>query len=253
MSVEPSGVGETIADSLVYEWSIGNGESRSGKEVEYMFHHPGQYVVVVSGEFKRQKQFARHTITVLPVELELTKTSDGTAHILRNLSGSEINVGGYRLVGTSEYIFPKHVILLPQSEVAIPMKATSNNLAVTALYDESGEAVAIHVPGFISPASRQMLASESVMQTSLTSPTRQTGNQPSSSFGFVSDTPPAPVSAAAIDVQPLIPVALAAEEDTLPNSTSDTDWPLYGLIALLIFGTAGIYLVPPKKDDPPWV
>ncbi len=248
LSVKPSGVGPTIADSLVYEWSLGNGEKRAGKEINYTYEYPGQYVVVVSGEYKRQKQFARKTITVLPVELQLTKSVNGQSHILQNLSDTEINVGGYRLVGTSEHIFPTHTIILPQSEIHIPIKVASHKQAVVALYDEMDQAVALHVPGFIPAASTQRLASGGVTRAT-TPPAPAT--TPSSNFGFVSDTPPTPVTTA--EAPPLIPVALAAETDQPPTPDSQPDWPIYGLILLLLLGTAGIYLVPQKKDDPPWV
>jgi len=250
LSVEPSGVGETIADSLVYQWSLGNGEKRSGKDIEYMFQHPGQYVVVVSGAYKRQKQFTRKTITVLPVELSLTKSTNGQSYVLHNQSDTEINVGGYRLVGTSEHVFPTHTIILPQSEIHIPIKVSHHNQAVVALYDEMNQAVALHVPGYLEAASNQQLASGGVTRAAVPPPTQAT--PPPSNFGFASDVPtPPPVTVA--EPPPLIPLAQAAETDPPLTADSEPDWPLYGLIVLLLLGTAGIYLVPRKSDDPPWV
>jgi hypothetical protein len=253
LAVKPSGVGKTIADSLVYQWSLGNGEQRAGKEIEYVFKYPGQYVVVVSGEYKRQKQFARQTVVVLSVELQLTKSADGTSYVLHNLSATEINVGNYRLVGTSEHVFPTHTIILPQSEIHIPIVVANHNQAVVALYDPVGQAVAMHVPGFVPTAGTQLLASGGVTRAAATPPPTQSATTAPTNFGFVSDVPTAPVPVVSNDPPQLIPVALAAETDTPPAPTAKPDWPLYGLIALLVLGTASIYVVPRKSDNPPWV
>jgi hypothetical protein len=254
LAVEPSGVGKTIADSLVYQWSLGNGEQRAGKEIEYVFGYPGQYVVVVSGEYKRQKQFARQTVVVLSVELQLTKSADGTSHVLHNQGTTEINVGNYRLVGTSEHVFPIHTIILPQSEIHIPIVVTNHNQAVVALYDPVGQAVAMHVPGFVPTAGTQPLVSGGATRAAATPPLTQSTTTTPTNFGFVSDVPTAPAPIVSNDPPQLIPVALAAETDTPPSPpTAKPDWPLYGLIALLVLGTASIYVVPRKSDSPPWV
>ena len=249
LSVEPSGVGQTIAGSLVYEWNFGNGENLSGKEVEHSFTHPGQYVVVVSGEYKRQKQFARQTINVLPVELKLTRSVDDSSHILHNLSNKEIDVGGYRLVGTTEHIFSKHTILLPQAEVVVPINVTNISRAPVVLYDQSGKEAAMYIPGVIPTVAVQPLALGRVAQAVIT-PNKPSAT-PVSNFGFVTETP---VASPQIATSPqLIPVAMAAQENATLEPSSEHDWPLYGLILLLLLGTAGIYLVPQKKDNPPWV
>jgi hypothetical protein len=255
LAVKSSGIGKTIADSLVYQWSLGNGEHRVGKEIEYVFGYPGQYVVVVSGEYKRQKQFARQTVTVLSVELKLTKSADGTSYVLHNQGTTEINVGDYRLVGTSEHVFPTHTIILPQSEIHIPIVVANHNQAVVALYDPVGQAVAMHVPGFVPATGTQPLASGGVTRAAATPPPTQSATTPPTNFGFVSDVPTAPAPVVSNDPPQLIPVALAAETDTPPPSppTAKPDWPLYGLIALLVLGTASIYVVPRQSDNPPWV
>jgi hypothetical protein len=247
---------------LAYQWSLGNGDKRAGKEIEYTFLYPGQYVVVVSGEFKRQKQFARQTITVLPVELELTKTTDNTAYVLFNKSEQEIDIGDYRLVGNSTHSFPPHTIILPQSKVTIPMQVTSSSLAMTALYDQQGQSVAMHIPRFLQVAPKQSLATAQTQKNTIVSPAPKNpvvATTRKSDFGFVSGTvhrsapesTEKPVLLAPAHVQAAAVATAPANPDT--TTTANTDWPLYGLIALLFVGSVGIYLMPQKRDNPPWV
>jgi hypothetical protein len=254
LTVESSGVGKTIADSLTYEWSLGNGEKRSGKDIDYMFVYPGQYVIVVSGEYKRQKQFARQTITVLPVELTLSQSDDGQSYVLHNISTHEIDVGGYRLAGNDEHVFPKHTIILPQSQVNLPIKVTDHRQAVVALYDETGSAITLHVPGFIPLVDRQPLVSEPVMRVVSMSPSIQSVVTPPSNFGFVSDenVPTLPVTVES-EPQPQSFTPQVAAAAGTPSNPLQENWPTFALISLLILGSIGIYLVPHKKDDPPWV
>ena len=224
-----------------------------------MFQYPGQYVVVVAGEYKRQKQFARKTITVLPVELELSKSDDGQSYVLRNTSVNEIDIGGYRLTGNHEHVFPRHTIILPQSQVNLPIRVTNNNRAIAALYDEGGEAIALHVPGYTAPAQIVQLT-ELVNQPSGQSnsfndspATQKTVSSPGvSDFGFASaEIVTVPAEKIEPVPQPAAPQIAAAAG--APNNPLQENWPTFALLALLILGTIGIYLVPQKKDDPPWV
>ena len=248
-SVQPSGVGKTIADSLKYQWSLGNGESSQGKEVTYTYTYPGQYVIVVSGEYKRQKQFARKTVSVLPVELELVRLGSGE-YVLRNLGDTEVDLGEYRLVGTREYTFPKHMIILSKNEVVIPIDIVSSDQMMTALYDQLGQVVAMHVPGFTQTSDMQGVTTFVDRAVTVSTP-RQAALAAPVGFDFVSDVA-SEENTAKLPSQ-IIPTALAAEESSTQPKTPLTDWPLYGLVVLLFLGTIGIYLVPQKRDDPPWV
>jgi hypothetical protein len=254
LTVEPSGVGKTIADSLTYEWNLGNGEKRSGKDIDYRFVYPGQYVIVVSGEYKRQKQFARQTIVVLPVELALAQSDDGQSYVLHNNSTHEIDVGGYRLVGNDEHVFPKHTIILPQSQVSLPVKVTDHRQAVAALYDETGSAITLHIPGFIPLVDSQPLVSEPVMRVVSMSPPIQPVVTPPANFGFASDknVPTLPVTVES-EPQPQSLTPQVAAAAGVPNNPLQENWPTFAMISLLILGSIGIYVVPHKKDDPPWV
>jgi len=272
-TAEPSGVGPTIAASLEYQWSLGNGEQRSGQDIEYTFTHPGQYVVVVRGAYKRQQQFTRQTVTVLPVELEVTKAPDGQTFILHNLSDHEIDIGGYTFAGMHERVFPTHTIILPQSQVRVPIPMVNRADTIVALRDETGLAVAVYVPGVLPIDQDFQLAFGDMVQPVASVGARAaaappppdippTPPNPNPNFGFISEQPIQPATIQPLaqppTIQPPPPTAVTptpqlASAASAPNNPLTTNWTLYALIALLLLGTIGIYLVPQKKDDAPWV
>jgi len=276
-TAEPSGVGPTIAASLEYQWSLGNGEQRSGQDIEYTFTHPGRYVVVVRGAYKRQQQFTRQTVTVLPVELEVTKAPDGQTFILHNLSDHEIDIGGYTFAGMHERVLPTHTIILPQSQVRVPIPMVNRADTIVALRDETGLAVAVYVPGVLPIDQGFQLAFGDMVQPVASvgaraaaappppdippTPTPPNPN-PNPNFGFISEQPIQPATIQPLAQLPTIqPPPLAAVTPTpqlasaasAPNNPLTNNWTLYALIALLLLGIIGIYLVPQKKDDAPWV
>ena len=141
--------------------------------------------------------------------------------------------------------------MLPQSNITIPLQLTDQWQAVTALYDQTGSAVAMHLPGYISPAAISPATDPPSRPLAVASAPPTPSPVPSTQFGFASDVTTSPPLVLA---QPaaLIPTAQAAEGSTNTNTQSH-NWPVYGLVALLLLRTAGIYLVPHKRDDPPWV
>jgi hypothetical protein len=254
----PSGVGKTIANSLVYNWSLGNGEQKSGKEISYTFTHPGQYVVVVSGVYKQQTQFTRQTVTVLPVELSISKAPDGPTFTIHNTSDHEIDIGGYTFAGRYEHQFPTHTILLPQSAVRIPIKLAGTIPTAVALYDETDLAVAVLLPELwiptvtrlAEPIPTNQLVMQNEVKITVVPPVTPVGED----FGFVSDILPAPAAPPKDHIIP--PVELTpqiATVATIPGTPLAANWPLYALVLVLFLSTIGIYLVPQKKDNPPWV
>lgn len=71
--VESRGIGESLMDSLTYDWNFGDTYTKSGKTVSHMFGYPGTYIVVVEGMYARHDSVVRHEITVLPVTLSISR------------------------------------------------------------------------------------------------------------------------------------------------------------------------------------
>ena len=254
-----SGVGKTITDSLQYQWSMGNGEQVIGKEPTYVYDHPGEYVVVVSGEYKRQKQYQRHLITVLPVTLELQEV-DGL-YVISNHGDTEIDLGGYTLTGTHTHKIPAHTIILPKASVVVPLKVVGVTPAMVALYDQRGVMVATKFP-FVYTASppiasthvsatAQPLVGQSTRVSTAAVATPAVTRQ----FGFVGDQPLVPP--ASIEPGVVLKETSFEQPPELQPVTTQTpmphpQWPLVALGVLLLASTIAIYLVPQKPDSAPW-
>ncbi len=145
-SVEPSGIGESLLDSLEYQWNFGDGLTARQKEPTHVFVFPGTYVVTVVGEYKRQKQVARHEITILPVAISLTKNSAGDVQV-NNDSPYEIDISHYLVRGETDFVFPAYSILLPNQTVTLPKGFVSTSFEpMIAVYDTEKKFVAGALP-----------------------------------------------------------------------------------------------------------
>ena len=254
LKVTPSGVGDTIARSLTYSWNFGDSHTGVGQETTHAYQHPGNYVVVVAGQYKRQQQFERHEVVVLPVSLELQLTPAGDVAV-QNTSQLEIDLAGYRLAGQQTFTFPRHSIVLPQSQVIIPHERfqTSSSPVLVVLYDQAGVPVATSLP-------EQLAAPARALSTAAPVPARPTPRisaiddspdfmfasaQPVAAAADIADATPSPSPPASAVPRPQVAAAASA---ALP-----TAWPQYTLVAILLLGIAAVYLVPRKeKDDSPW-
>jgi hypothetical protein len=117
--VEASGIGRNLIGSLVYEWNFGDGTTAVAKNPTHTFAYPGTYAVVVYASYGRQKQLSRHDITILPVDVTVTKNADGDVQI-SNQSPYEIDISGYSVTAGKTFTFPKFSLLLPQQTITLP-------------------------------------------------------------------------------------------------------------------------------------
>ena len=249
-TVTPSGVGSTIASSLHYQWSFGDTNTGIGKSVEHTFSHPGNYVVVVEAAYKRQIQRTRHQIVVLPVSLTITELDDGDFAIQNN-SQTEIDLGGYRLVGDKTFTIPDYTILLPRSQVVVSRDVFLNKpiSQMVALYDHAHQQTAMHLPRHLAikaaapPPDRPALATRPTPRISaIDDSPRYTFASAQAAQPPVTADNPAPPAPTPPNVQ-----LAAAGAATLPQH-----WPQYALVGMLLLGIAAVYLIPRSaKDDGP--
>ena len=135
--VEASGIGDTLIDSLTYEWNFGDGHTTIGEEPLHRYQFPGTYLVTVYGSYKRQEQVARHEITILPVTLSLTRNNDGDLQI-NNDSPYEIDISGYTVSAFKEFVFAPRSIMLSNQTVTLKGSSIGGTAKV---FDEEGELV----------------------------------------------------------------------------------------------------------------
>jgi hypothetical protein len=249
-TVEPSGIGDTLMDSLEYSWNFGDGMTAQTKETSHMFLFPGTYVVNVHAGFKRQEQVARHEITVLPIAVSLTQNTHGDVQV-HNDSQYEIDISGYRLRATDVFIFPERSVVLPMQTITIPKQTIANtNNALVAIYDTEGVMLASHIPDYL-PEQSSTQVSKPTPHISAIAYSQPVIDHSDPSFGFTVHESPSvaeetirSTSSNATDT-PVSQFAAVAKT----NSEPSVQWTYAALILLLLIGTLGVFIVPRKKEQ----
>lgn len=234
-AVDASDIGDTLVDSLVYEWNFGDGYTTSKKEVSHVYEYPGTYVVTVYGLFKRQEQAARHEITILPVTISLTRNNEGDMQV-NNDSPYEIDISGYSLKASEEFIFPARSILLPNQTVTIYRKKLGfGNLTV---FDATGSMVVEEGGEKVTQVPVQVNRIVSV-------PAPATIPADISSFSFATSTPETMIATTTTETQSNNQsAAIIKTGTTIPPNTL----PYLGLIGVLAVGTLGVFAKPNRNQ-----
>lgn len=245
--VDPSGVGDTISDSLSYAWNFGNGEVAQGEDVTHAFSFPGTYVVTVHGSFARQEQVARHEITILPVTVSVTKNTTGDIQI-NNDSPYELDISGYRIQAAKTFIFPPYSVILPNQTITIPQKKIGGG--VVTIFDSLQARLASlsllqqNTKPVIVPVAPQHVVSTPIHSAVLKStPQRISQTDPLGPFSFVSTA-----VAEESDQKDAVIVATATQLAAAPHgSLPPNSWPYLALIGLILLGIVGVVLKPSRN------
>lgn len=254
-SVEASGIGPTLIDSLRYEWNFGDTMTGGGVTPEHTYRFPGTYLVTVYGEYKRQRQVASHEITILPVMVSLTTNDAGDVQV-NNDAPYDIDLSGYRLVGHSEVVFPSRSVLLAGQTITLPReRVRESKPAMLALYDAAGALVASRIPdnpgvataqsSFITPVA--VHGGPAVMPTPRISAlaTSQPDDSNAPQLGAV-DEDEALVRSDGSIIPPTSSQLAGGFAADMPQAERLTYVALVGTILLAVLG---IYLVPRRNDS----
>jgi len=264
-TVTPTGVGDTIADSLQYIWNFGDGEVGTGETATHQFSFPGRYVVVVEGIFKRQQYAARFEIEVLPVTVELERNHDNSV-TLTNSGDQELLLSEYRLVDAESFQFPPHSILLPGQEITIGADKLGSNddNELVVLYDQANRVAAMVRPSPRAPEvttagfKRTLLATAPTQvaapapRISAVSSSRVVDQSPPTmgapfTFASAEDAVAAPINESEVSIIPNPETQIAATRQ-MSNSLPE-NWTFYALVGLLVLVILAIYFMPKKRGD----
>lgn len=103
-----------------FDWSFGDGASTRGAGARHIYMYPGEYNVVVNGEYKESKSVTRIKLKVLAPDLVMDKTEDNSIS-LRNKSTMEVNLSGYGLFSAEQkHIFPQDTIISAGKTIIFP-------------------------------------------------------------------------------------------------------------------------------------
>lgn len=246
-SVVASGIGDTLIDSLRYEWNFGDGTTAATQAVSHTYAYPGNYVITVFGGYKRQEQVARHEVTILPVTASLTMNAAGDVQV-NNDSPYEIDVSGYRVKGETTFTFPPRSIMLPHQTITIPKaQVTKASDVLVALYDAESALVASLLPAALrSPTAAVAAAAKPpVPQISALATSRQVPAAAGSFAPAATEVAAASVPAATVSEPVLGPPQLAAAA----GSGSKVDWTYLMLIITLLVAVVGVYARPVRDEN----
>ena len=175
-TLEPSGLGEAIMDSLHYTWNFGNLSTSSGREVQTIYNHPGTYVIVVEAAYTKYTARARHTITIVPTTISLLKNKEGDI-LVQNNAHYEADVSGFTLKGDTAVVFPPYTFLAPKSTMVIPAREVSiHEVSMVALYDRGRKLIASTLTDLFPPvanATEQLSESETEITSTVQARTKQ--------------------------------------------------------------------------------
>jgi len=102
-------------------WSLGDGSSKEGKEIEHYYKYPGNYTLILQGYNKNNKAVTRTKIKVINPEIELDYIESGL--IIKNKSNSEINVGEFTVEqDNNEFKLSENTIIDPDASIGIPFE-----------------------------------------------------------------------------------------------------------------------------------
>jgi hypothetical protein len=224
-----TGVGERFVPSLRYDWNFGDMNIASGQEVTHVYEQAGNFVVTVLAYFGEVELEERITVEIREISLRLERTNDGAIKIY-NEADYEVALDGYKIQGVTAKTFPPRSILLPGSAVTVTAAAVgAGRDTPILLYDRLGMVVA---------SSGDTEASVSAERTVVATPVVASR----SSVNAVSR-----VSGATLHPEESQAVATSTVAEALVATTSkttkqrrDPGYPYYVLLAVLLFGTAGV-------------
>lgn len=236
--VDASGIGDSLINSLKYEWNFGDMHTSLGKEVSHTFSYPGTYVVVVEAEYARHSAHERHEITILPQNISIGRSSEGDIHI-HNDAPYEIDIGGFTLHADTELAVPKNTILLPNGSLTIPrIMVEEGNQKIVMLNDVSDALVASHIPDHLKSSVRETVAMVHKTETNNIIASEEMTKQNEITF---SEQP-----------SPLLPEEIALEEATpgfaeasaieaVDHNSLEDELPYLALMGVMMLGVLAIY------------
>jgi hypothetical protein len=249
-SVESSGVGKTLIDSLEYRWNFGDSFTAELKEPTHIFKYPGTYVVTAYAGFKRQEQVTRHEITILPVDISLTTNSTGDVQV-NNDSPYEIDISNYKLKAEGFIIFPDYSILLPNQTITISKeKLGDTGRLLVGIYDSEGVLIDSIIPVSLYVESKQEVfyEYEPEPKVSSVSVSRQSV-VPETQFGFADksgDVDSDTVKDIKTDFSEI--EANHVAQIVTSNTEKNKLWPYLIMVLVLLLSTIGVYAVPKRNE-----
>ncbi|KKS77792.1 MAG: Phospholipase D/competence protein ComEA helix-hairpin-helix domain protein [Parcubacteria group bacterium GW2011_GWC1_43_11b] len=130
--VEKSKSAQNSAGRFV--WSFGDGSSAEGEKIEHTYQFAGEYNVVVNGYFGANQSVARTKVIVEDAKVTISEVNLSLGFVaLQNDNKKEINLGGWNLKGSVDYVLPADTIIDAGKNIKIPLNLIAGTSTVSGL------------------------------------------------------------------------------------------------------------------------
>lgn len=127
--------------NIMYSWSFGDGTVAQGKIVSHVYRFPGDYAVVLNGSFSDKSAVARAAVRVVAPVLSMHRVPGGIE--VNNISATEINLGGWKLIGQREFDIPQDTLVANGKSVTFAEENISVGLGDVRLVNPLGREYAV--------------------------------------------------------------------------------------------------------------
>jgi len=250
-SATPSGIGRTLAHSIVYRWNFGDGTVAFGKEPTHHYQFPGTYVVTLYASVGTQEHLSRHEITILPISVSLSRGPSGEVQV-NNDSPYEIDLSGYRVNGADDFVFPEYTILLPNQTITLAQNrlGLTDQTTLPTLYDSLEQPI-LRATSLQRLGGSPVEAPSTEIITPLKPVTQAHVVSAQSRFGFATTTPaatkPAESEAVQATTTPVVIPLTASTSSVSSANPANQQWPYYVLVVLLL-GALGVIFYKPNGN-----
>jgi hypothetical protein len=110
----------TKSQNISATWSFGDGSQAGGVKVSHTYKYSGDYAVVLNASTGRNEAVSRAEIKVFAPKITLFAENDGAVS-LSNDSAYEINIGGWKIQGTTgTFAVAPDTIIMPGKKIIFP-------------------------------------------------------------------------------------------------------------------------------------
>lgn len=150
--VKPTKTQNILSNLIGYTWSFGDGSTGQSASVNHAYKFPGQYSVVVNATASDQMAVDRLTVKVVDPQIVLQKIDGGLE--IKNNSGAEINLEGWKLISPNKsFIFPRDTLIPAGHSVTFADETTGINSGDLRLQNPLGKTYAsVAAPDFVMTA-----------------------------------------------------------------------------------------------------
>ncbi len=116
--------GKELPRNTDFEWVMGDGSVKRGREVDHKYFAPGSYSVVLTVRIGKEEAVSRVNVKVIEPEISIKNVDNGSVTLF-NHSEKEINLGDWEIISKKEsFLIPNNTIIKPDKELSLPKQVT---------------------------------------------------------------------------------------------------------------------------------